>query len=309
MFSRNTISSETLGFDFYDSGAQPGERVSILWTGASGAGSEQVYDDGSITVILQGGKQNVEIQLALAVRSTFAFVLRADAEKGSKTQQIEAGDPGKLKCFVYDRGRLVYKLSAENAEKEGQLAACWLNGTVRRSALVSGENYTVRVVDGAGRFTTTESAFTFVHNGSAGVTMAPMVSLALEVVDKLTGKPLQGARCAIFSSTYTSDAAGRVWVSSVQDPQFEPGTKVKIATKMSGYADKTLSQALVPGENAVSVGLDQDSFSCFEVAILDQSDPETFVDALVSLRGADSAVSATIRSDSRELCAPEQLWA
>lgn len=256
MFSRNTTSSETLGFDFYDSGAQPGERVSILWTGVSGAGSEQVYDDGSVTVILQGGEQKVEIRLALTVRSTFALVLRADAEKGSKTQKIEAENPEQLKCFVYDRGRLVYELSAENAEKEGQLAACWLNGTVQRSALVSGENYTVRVVDGAGQFTTAESAFTFVHNGSAGVTMAPMVSLALEVVDKLTGKPLQGARCAIFSSTYTSDAAGRVWVSSVQDAQFRPGAEIKITARLSGYAGKTLSQALVPGENAVSVGLD-----------------------------------------------------
>ena len=66
---------------------------------------------------------------------------------------------------------------------------------------------------------------------------------------------------------------------------------------------------MVPGENAISVHLDQDSFSCFEVALLDQSDPGTFVDALVSLRGAGSAVTVTIRSDSRELCAPEQLWA
>ena len=309
LFSQSTQPAEMLEFNFYDSGIQQGASVTILWTDALGTDSERVYDDGSLVVALQDGEQKVEIKLVLAVKSAFAFVLRAYTEMGSETSEIEAADLEKLKCFVYDRRRLVYELLAENSEKEGQIASCWLNGTVRRSALVSGENYTVRVVDGTGQFTTAESAFTFFYNGSAGVTLTSMVSLALEIVDALTKKPLLGARCAIFSSTYTSDAAGRVWVSSAQDAQFKPKTEIKITVKMSGYADKTLYQTLVSGKNVISVYLDQDSLSCVEVELLDQRDPETFVDALVSLNGTNSIVSATIRSDMRELCVPELLWA
>lgn len=179
--------NDTFSLDLYDSNALPGSTVVVRCTDAHKTDYERVYDDSTCAIVLEGGEQSATIKLVSAVKTTFKFVL--DTEIGDA-----AADLTQIRCYVYDEDQLVYSLSAE---KEQDHAVCWLNGTVQRSELFPGGDYTFRAVDEAKSFETLEKSFEFTHNGSFGIRLAQRAIVSLTVTDKLTQKPLRGTRCEI----------------------------------------------------------------------------------------------------------------